>query len=370
MPFSRPSLSQLRTQALQDVQASPLGLSGLLRFSALKVLSWVQAGLAHLHYGFLDAVALQCVPFTATGEFLEAWAALVGILRIAAAAASGTAAFTGTPGSLVPAGILLRRGDGAGFATTADATLDAAGTGTAPILAQTPGALGNMDAATPLALASPVVGVFGAVAAAGPATGGADMETDDALRTRMLFRYRAPPQGGASADYVEWAAAVPGVTRAWCLPNGMGPGSVVVYAMLDQVESAHQGFPQGTNGVAAAETREAAATGDQLAIADALYPLRPVTALVYACAPAPWPVNVAIANLAPSTAAIQALIASALTQVLLQLGDPLASPIYQSDLEAAIGAVPGVQRFTLLAPVAPLAPPVGSLPVLDAVTYQ
>jgi uncharacterized phage protein gp47/JayE len=283
---------------------------------------------------------------------------------------------------------LLRRGDGAGYTTTADLTLGANRTGAAPILAQAPGAAGDMDAGTPLALATPIAGVQGAVVAAAPAVGGADMETDDALRTRMLYRYRAPPQGGAQADYVEWATAVPGVTRAWCNPHGAGAGTVVVYAMLDQVrgssassvsaqpitgapdESAHGGFPQGTNGVAAAETRDFAATGDQLLIANALYPLRPVTALVYVCAPTPWPVNVTIANLPAATAALQALIAQALAQVLVQLGDPLSGTIYQSDLEAAIGAVPGVRRFTLAAPVSPLTPPLGSLPVLGTVTYQ
>lgn len=370
MPFARPSLSALRQQALQDVQASPLGIGGLLRFSALKILSWVQAGLAHLHYGFLDQVALQAVPFTATGEYLEAWAALVGILRGTATAATGSAAFIGIPGTLVPSGTLLRRGDGAGFTTTADLTLGSTGTGTAPILAQTPGAAGDMPAATPLALATPIAGIQGTVTASAPAVGGADMETDDALRTRMLYRYREPPQGGAQADYVEWATGVPGVTRAWCNPHGAGAGTVVVYAMLDQVESAHGGLPQGTNGVATGETRDVAATGDQLLIANALYPLRPVTALVYVCAPTPWPVNVTIANLATSTTAVQALISQALAQVLLQLGDPLSSPVYQSDLEAAIGAVPGVRRFTLVAPVGPLVPPLGSLPVLGTVTYQ
>ena len=44
----------------------------------------------------------------------------------------------------------------------------------------------------------------------------------------------------------------------------------------------HGGFPQGTNGVAALETRDTAATGDQLAVANYLYPLRPVTPIVYA----------------------------------------------------------------------------------------
>ena len=61
--------------------------------------------------------------------------------------------------------------------------------------------------------------------------------------------------------------------------------------MMDVSEAAHGGFPQGTNGVAGAETRDTAATGDQLAVANYIYPLRPATALVYACAPASQAVN-------------------------------------------------------------------------------
>ena len=55
MPFQRPTLSALRTQAMQDIASSDLpNANGLLRRSVLRVLSWVQAGMAHLHYGYLD----------------------------------------------------------------------------------------------------------------------------------------------------------------------------------------------------------------------------------------------------------------------------------------------------------------------------
>ena len=52
-------------------------------------------------------------------------------------------------------------------------------------------------------------------------TGGADMETDDELRTRMLAKYRRPRRKeGAATDYVEWALEVPGCSRAWVEPQG------------------------------------------------------------------------------------------------------------------------------------------------------
>ena len=38
---------------------------------------------------------------------------------------------------------------------------------------------------------------------------------------------------GDNDDYVAWATEVPGVTRAWCSPNGMGAGTVVVRFVRD-----------------------------------------------------------------------------------------------------------------------------------------
>ena len=63
-------------------------------------------------------------------------------------------------------------------------------------------------------------------------------------------------------------------TRAWCLPNGMGTGTVALYTMLDNANAQWGGFPQGSNGVATLELRDAAAQGDQLTVANAIYPQR------------------------------------------------------------------------------------------------
>jgi len=104
MPFPRPTLTDLRAQAMQDITASDLpDADGFLRRAVLRVLARVQAGLAYLHYGYLDWISGQSTPFTATGEYLEAWAALAPtpVLREAPTPASGPVSWTGvyaTPG--------------------------------------------------------------------------------------------------------------------------------------------------------------------------------------------------------------------------------------------------------------------------------
>jgi uncharacterized phage protein gp47/JayE len=232
-----------------------------------------------------------------------------------------------------------------------------------------------------MTIAATVTGFPSAGVASSALTGGADQETDDSLRTRMLTVYASPPQGGDASDYVEWAEQVSGVTRAWVAPNLAGPGTVTVFTMFDNSEAAHSGFPQGSNGVATAETRATAATGDQLAVANYIYPRQPVTALVYSLAPVAQPVNFSIGSLGSSnTAAVQAGITAALTDMFLRLGyvggtlqpttsDPWPT-IDPSDVYAAISAVSGVSKFTVVSPTTPVTVATGYLPVLGSISFS
>ena len=67
-------------------------------------------------------------------------------------------------------------------------------------------------------------------------TGGTDAETDDQLRARILHRIQNPPMGGAQADYVTWALAVPGVTRAWAASE-QGIGTMTVRFLMDDLRA-------------------------------------------------------------------------------------------------------------------------------------
>jgi uncharacterized phage protein gp47/JayE len=370
MPFARPSLTALRNQAVQDITTSGVpGLTGLLRKAVLRVLAWCMAGLAYSVYGYADWIARMGVPFTAEDEFLFAWAGLIGVYPKEAAAATGAATFTGTPTKVLPSGTPLTRQDGTPYVTTADGVVDGTGNVVAPMLATVLGALTNCDDGTAISIASPVPGINSGGVTVGPTTGGADQETNDELRTRMLEKYREPPQGGAAADYVEWALELPGCTRAWVTGSGYGPGSVVVFPMFDETQAAHGGFPQGTDGCATAETRGPTAAGDQLLVADHIYPVSPVTSLVYVAAPVPFPVDVTVQGLEPDTADIRALIAASLDDVFLLVGE-VAGVIWPSDLYQAISATPGVEHFTMLEPADAIEAPGGALPVLGTLTIS
>jgi uncharacterized phage protein gp47/JayE len=365
---------------MQDITASDLpGADGMLRRSVLRVLAWVQAGLAHLHYGYLDWISRMAVPFTATAEFLEGWAALKGVLRKPASPTGGTLTFAAADGSVIPDATPVLRSDGTQYVTVGSVTASG-GSAVVTVEAMVDGSAGNFDGGSLFTLGVSIAGVTLQSSASAQTTAGTDVELDDSLRTRMLRVYAAPPQGGDRNDYIEWATAVPDVTRAWVNANGMGPGTVVVYTMLDAAEAAHGGFPQGANGVAAAETRDVAATGDQLAVANAIFPVQPVTALVYSSAPIASPVAFTITDLgANNTAAMQTAIGAALADMFVRLGnvggtvDPMSGAawpaIEPSDWYAALDAIPGLVNFNVTVPAVAITPSAGNLFTVGALTF-
>ncbi|WP_196332098.1 baseplate J/gp47 family protein, partial [Yersinia pseudotuberculosis] len=211
MPFNRPTLSELRQRNLSYIQSELKTGGNLLRFSNIGVISDADAGMAHLHYGYLDYIALQSTPYNATDEYLAAWAALKDVFRKPAnPGTSPTVEFSGTAGRAVPAGSLLNRADGYQYRLDHGVTLDAGGTATGSITAVLPSALddttgggiaGNADAGTSLTLDVAIDGVMSVATAIVKISGGADIESEDAFRSRMLLAYQNVPQGGNDTDY-------------------------------------------------------------------------------------------------------------------------------------------------------------------------
>ncbi len=371
MPYSRPTLTQINASALQDIQNAKLpGVDGLLQRAVLRVLAWALSGLAYEHYGYQDYIARQSVPWTAEDEAQVGWAALKNVQRKPAIASSYQVAFPNSvAGTVLPAGTAMNTPDSLAFSTVGAATVAAGGTVTATILSSGTGTAYNLAVGASISLASSIAGINSTGSVAAVITSATDLETPDAFKARMLQSYAAPPQGGARTDYVEWAEAVPGVSRAWCNPNGAGPGTVVVYPMFDDAEAAAGGFPQGANGVATGDPRAAAATGDQLTVANALFLVQPVTALVYVAAPTALPVAISIYSAVNLSGAVQAAVKQAIAAMFLSLGSPLGITLYPSDFETAISSVVGVGQYSLSAPAAPVAFPIGQIPVLGTVTF-
>lgn len=95
-----------------------------------------------------------------------------------------------------------------------------------PIQALDAAATGNVSANAINQIVTPAAGIDG-VANPVPTLGGADPESDDALRARVLSEYTG--QGaGTIADYQRWALSYAGVGQAFVVPIASGPGTVQV----------------------------------------------------------------------------------------------------------------------------------------------
>jgi len=149
-----------------------------------------------------------------------------------------TVPFTGTPGSPIPAGTQLRYAPtGLLYQVFATVVIGGGGTVDGRIDCLTAGQIGNIIAPDTLTFLTPPSGVDGTVTLSTNVADGADIESTDAYRARLLSRQQVPPAGGTATDYRNYAfeadPAVRGVTiNRW----GRGLGTVDIFITSGTVD--------------------------------------------------------------------------------------------------------------------------------------
>jgi uncharacterized phage protein gp47/JayE len=181
---------------------------------------------------------------TTFGQYLDLRCEEHGITRRPAVKATGQVTFTGTPGTVIPAGTQVSTASSEAapaifFATKSDANIGAGGTVTVNIEAVEAGTGGNVAAGTITMLAQPVAGVTSVINTAAT-TGGLDKEDDASLLARYLAKVRSPGTSGNKADYINWAMEVPGVGGVQVIPLWNGPGTVKVVLLGTDKKPASQ----------------------------------------------------------------------------------------------------------------------------------
>ena len=330
MPFTLPDLPSVRRQNRDNLAAFLEGADASVPNSALRVLSDMNAGGAFLNIKYLQWLAKNFLPDLAEKGWLDRWANILFGGRKAATFASGTITVTGVKGTKLPAGSPLATSDGVQYQTAADVYLSATATQVA-VTCLTAGAIGNRDAGTPLSITVAASNV-NAQATVVLIDGGADVEDDDDLRTRILLRIRNPPMGGCATDYQQWTLSLPGVTRVWVAPCEMGPGTVTVRFACDVLRASSDGLP----------------TADDCALAKAfLDTVRPVTvADLFVPQPIPQGIVPRILNLSTDTPSLRLAIEAALQAMLLDRAAP-GQTIFACWVSDAISEAVGDVTFDL-----------------------
>ena len=103
------------------------------------------------------------------------------------------------------------------------------------------GAPGNLDPGAVLSLANPLANVARDAVVASQTVTGANAESTEAYRQRVVDRFQKRPQGGALADYELWGEEAAGIVNVYPYTSDC-PGQVDVYS---EATVASSGSPDG-----------------------------------------------------------------------------------------------------------------------------
>ena len=301
-----------------------------------------------------DWVARQAFPQTAEGEYLDYHAQLRSLERKPALPAQGTVRFTAGEAAqsdrAIPEGTVCMTAGLVRFATIQEAVLPAGElTVDVPVQALEPGTAGNVSAQTVVSMA---VAPMGIASCTNPQafSGGADGESDEELRERILDTFRRLPNGANAAFYEQGALSFDQVAAAAVIPKPRGLGSV------DVIVSTLAGTP-----------------GEELLeqLQDYLEQRREIAVDVQVKAPTPVTVNVAVQ--------VKAKGGWDKTQVLDQVegaleswfdGKLLGQDVLLARLGSLIYGCDGVENYAVSAPAADLAVDADELPVLGTLSVE
>jgi uncharacterized phage protein gp47/JayE len=204
---------------------------------------------------------------------------------------------------------------------------------------------------------TPIAGIDsdGTVAGSG-LIGGTDAETDAALLVRLLARLQQPPTGGGPGDYVSWAKAVTGVTRAWQYPNRDGLGTVAVFFVRD-----------GDYTLKAGDSGIIPSAGEVAAVQAYIDAVAPVTADVTVYPPTAVDLDMTI-NLLPNTSTVQDAVEAEIAAYLVREAEPGVTLLI-SQMNEAVSIAPGETDHIITVPAANKTHTAAQLPVTGTYTW-
>jgi uncharacterized phage protein gp47/JayE len=366
LAYNTPTLQNLIDRITADIKSRVVGGKTLLRRSTIGVLGRVYAGAVFLLFKYLEYQKNQLFAMTADGRHLDILGSEYGIVRNAPSKATGSGTATGTAGTSIPAGRELQASSGEVYIISASTAIGAGGDVTVLFTAKEAGADGNDVGGITLSFVSPLAGVNTSVTVDSDGiSGGADQESDDDYRARILARKRRPPHGGAAFDYIAWMKEVSGVTRAWVLEEYLGAGTLGLAFVRDDDDVIIPNDTQKELVKAYVIEHEDEATGETIGC--------PVTA-----APGLYMVDLSLMtvdmsiSIYPNSSTVRANVQTAIEDLFLSAGGP-GETLYKSEFSAVISAAVG-EEFHKITSINgaddDLSVPTTRIPVLGTITWS
>jgi len=248
MSLQTPTTKEISDNIIAQLEASLNQSIPLLPKSFLRVLSKALAGVFVILYKYGGFMFLQIFVQTASAKEtiingdsvvpLTAWGRLIGVGDPAPATNAELLVdiTVETQTGVLPSGTqLVSTDNGVTYITIGAVALNApvvnaivraasdqSGGGGA-------GALGNLDNGSILSFANPLANVSRNTIVVSQVTTGANAESTEAYRQRVIDRFQKRPQGGAYADYEIWGEEVAGIINIYPYTSSC-PGQVDVYA--------------------------------------------------------------------------------------------------------------------------------------------
>lgn len=261
MSLTVPTTQEVADNIVAQVEAALSQTIPLLPKAFTRVLAKALAGVFILLYKYAGFIFLQMFVAYATAEEtiingkrvrpLVEWGRMIGVGDPIAATQAElvvTVTVQNQTGSLDAGAQLVYPATGVVYATKSAVELNAATVEVTIRAVSDPdggeglGSVGNLETGDILEFANPLPNVARTAVVASQAVTGADAETTDAYRARVLRRFQRKPQGGAYADYQLWAEEVPGIVNAY--PYTGDPGEVDVYVEATEASSGSEdGIP-------------------------------------------------------------------------------------------------------------------------------
>lgn len=366
--FAIPSLRDLSSRVVSAFRANLPGVDALLPGNNIEPTAKVLGGEMWSLFGRLAWVMRQAFVLTAEGTWLDMHASQYGMARRPAVPANGIVTIVSSGSVSIVAGAVFARADGQRLSAISAMTVPIPGSYDIEVQAVDAEAAGNTPAGAALSVVSGVTytGSLSATVGADGIAGGSDVESDESLRERVLFRLRFTPAGGAPPDYVRWATEVPGVTELYVERWWDGPGTVRIFPVFGDVRA--NGIPNAA---------------DVEAVRAHIKTVQPAGAGVTVLAPVAHPIDIQIVGLAPSTTEVQSAVLDSLTEMIrtrrrVAGADPgivgldfmaVSETFSRSWIWQAVAEATGETRHSITIPATDVAIAAGELPTLGAVTF-
>ena len=345
-------MQELAEKTRQSFRASLKGTDAWLWPNNVYVSAKVIAGAVWEGFSFLDYIKRQIFISSADDEYLDEHGKDWGLPRHPATLAKGLVDIMAPPGTIIPAGTVLRRSDGYQYQINADINTQN-GHVSAPVTAFEAGKNGNAFPGMMLDAPAPITGAQVAVTGIG---GGTDRENKLAYKSRLLERKRLVPHAGAPGDFVRWTREVSGVTRVFVERIAFGRGTVGIWFLMD--DTYPNGIPLGS---------------DRQRVLAYLHDIAPSGCDPIVVLPVPSVVNITIEQLGTDNLNVREAIGEELKDFFLRESRPGTNnqpfTLYHSRLSEAISQAAGEQHHRLVTPALDMVFTDSQMPVLGSITY-